>query len=72
MNKLVATCLESKIFVYDMRTQHPTEGFACATEKVRKANLTLDARPYDTCCCNSEIIRSIFPPVNVTYIVFHE
>lgn len=35
MNKLVATTLESKFHVYDMRTQHPTKGFACVTEKVR-------------------------------------
>ena len=34
MNKLVATCLESKFHVFDMRTQHPTKGFAQLTEKV--------------------------------------
>lgn len=34
MNKLVATSLESKFYVYDMRTQHPTKGFASLTEKV--------------------------------------
>ena len=34
MNKLVATTLESKFHVYDMRTQHPTKGFASLTEKV--------------------------------------
>ena len=34
MNKLVATTLESKFYVYDMRTQHPTKGFASLTEKV--------------------------------------
>jgi len=37
MNKLVATCLESKIHVFDMRTQHPNKGFACLTEKVTLA-----------------------------------
>jgi hypothetical protein len=34
MNKLVATTLESKFFLWDMRTQHPTKGFAMLTEKV--------------------------------------
>lgn len=34
MNKLVATTLESKFHVFDMRTQHPTQGFASLTEKV--------------------------------------
>ena len=34
MNKLVTTCLESKIHVYDLRTQHPTNGFASLSEKV--------------------------------------
>ena len=34
MNKLVATTLESKFSVYDLRTQHPTKGFAALTEKV--------------------------------------
>ena len=35
MNKLVATTLESKFSVYDLRTQHPTKGFTALTEKVR-------------------------------------
>ena len=34
MNKMVATSLESKFFVYDMRTQHPTKGFSVLREKV--------------------------------------
>ena len=34
MNKLVATCLESKVHVFDVRTQHPRKGFASVTEKV--------------------------------------
>lgn len=34
MNKLVATCLESKFHVYDLQTQHPKKGFAKFTEKV--------------------------------------
>ena len=29
MNKLVATTLEHLMHVYDVRTQHPDEGFAC-------------------------------------------
>ena len=34
MNKLVATSLEGKFQVFDMRTQHPTKGFASVSEKV--------------------------------------
>ena len=34
MNKLVATTLESKIHVFDMKTQHPEKGFASVVEKV--------------------------------------
>ncbi|KAL2919813.1 hypothetical protein HK105_200730 [Polyrhizophydium stewartii] len=33
MNKLVVAGLESKVHVFDMRTQHPKEGFASVTEK---------------------------------------
>lgn len=35
MNKLVATSLEGKFHVYDLRTQHPTKGFASVAEKVK-------------------------------------
>lgn len=34
MNKMVVTTLESKFRVYDMRTQHKTEGFAYLSQKV--------------------------------------
>lgn len=34
MNKLVATSLEGNFHVFDMRTQHPTKGFASVSEKV--------------------------------------
>ena len=34
MNKLVATTLESRFYVWDMRTQHPTKGFSSLSEKV--------------------------------------
>ena len=34
MNKLLATTLESKFHVFDLRTQHPEKGFAKLTEKV--------------------------------------
>jgi len=34
MNKLVATTLESKIHVFDMKTQHNEKGFASVVEKV--------------------------------------
>lgn len=36
MNKLLVTTLESRFRVYDMRTQHPTDGFAYLNEKVRR------------------------------------
>jgi WD40 repeat protein len=39
MNKLVATTLESKFMVYDMRTEHPTEGFTCKTERAHKSTV---------------------------------
>ena len=28
MNKIIATSLEGKIYAYDLRTNHPTEGFS--------------------------------------------
>lgn len=34
MNKLVATTLESKIYLFDLKTQHPKKGFAYLSEKV--------------------------------------
>lgn len=33
MNKMVITTLEGGLHVYDMRTQHPTKGFASTSEK---------------------------------------
>ncbi|XP_078086520.1 dynein axonemal assembly factor 10 [Mustelus asterias] len=39
MNKLVATSLEGKFHVFDMRTQHPTKGFASVSEKVYKSTI---------------------------------
>ena len=39
MNKLVATTLESKFHVFDVRTQHPEKGFASLSEKVNRCNL---------------------------------
>jgi hypothetical protein len=41
MNKLLATTLESKIHMFDMRTQHPEKGFACATEKAHNSTVWL-------------------------------
>lgn len=35
MNKLVATTLESKFYLFDLKTQHPKKGFTYLTEKVR-------------------------------------
>ena len=34
MNKFVATCLESRLCLYDARTQHPTHGFAGRVDNV--------------------------------------
>lgn len=34
MNKLVATTLEAKFHVYDLRTHHPQKGFTSLSEKV--------------------------------------
>ncbi|KAJ8248044.1 hypothetical protein GJAV_G00237580 [Gymnothorax javanicus] len=39
MNKLVATSLEGKFHVFDMRTQHPTKGFASVSEKAHKSSV---------------------------------
>ncbi|KAJ8928212.1 hypothetical protein NQ314_019276, partial [Rhamnusium bicolor] len=39
MNKLVATTLESKIYCFDVRTQHPKKGFACLTEKAHDSTV---------------------------------
>lgn len=39
MNKMAVTTLESKFRVFDMRTQHPTEGFACLSEKAHKSTV---------------------------------
>ena len=40
MNKLVATTLESKFHVFDVRTQHPKKGFASLSEKVNCSNVS--------------------------------
>lgn len=39
MNKLVATTLESKFHVFDVRTQHPEKGFASLSEKAHKSTV---------------------------------
>jgi WD40 repeat protein len=39
MNKLLVTTLEQRFRVFDTRTQHPTEGFACLTEKAHKSTV---------------------------------
>lgn len=39
MNKLVATTLESKIFCFDVRTQHPKKGFAHLIEKAHDSTV---------------------------------
>lgn len=44
MNKLVATSLEAKFHCFDMRTQHPTKGFASVSEKAHKSTTVWGAR----------------------------
>jgi WD repeat-containing protein 92 len=39
MNKLAVTTLESRYRVFDMRTQHPSQGFAYLSEKAHKATV---------------------------------
>lgn len=39
MNKLIVTTLESKFRVYDMRTEHPTDGFAHVQAKAHKSTV---------------------------------
>ncbi|CAF1171972.1 unnamed protein product [Rotaria sordida] len=41
MNKLVATTLESKIHVFDMKTQHNEKGFASVVEKAHNSTVWL-------------------------------
>jgi hypothetical protein len=41
MNKLAATMLESKFRLFDMRTQHPVEGFARLEERCHKSTVWL-------------------------------
>uniref|UniRef100_UPI00358F3E1A dynein axonemal assembly factor 10 isoform X1 n=1 Tax=Myxine glutinosa TaxID=7769 RepID=UPI00358F3E1A len=41
MNKLVATSLEGKFHVFDLRTQHPKKGFASVMEKAHKSTVWL-------------------------------
>jgi len=40
-NKLAVTTLESRMRVFDLRTQHPEEGFACVTERAHKSTVWL-------------------------------
>jgi len=39
MNKMIVTTLESKFRLFDMRTQHPSEGFTFLTEKAHRATV---------------------------------
>ncbi|XP_011166266.1 WD repeat-containing protein 92 [Solenopsis invicta] len=41
MNKLVATTLESKFYLFDLKTQHPKKGFAYLVEKAHKSTVWL-------------------------------
>lgn len=39
MNKMGVTTLESRFRIFDMRTQHPTQGYSCLSEKAHKATV---------------------------------
>lgn len=39
MNKLVATTLESKVYCFDVRTQHPKKGFVSVVEKAHNSTV---------------------------------
>lgn len=41
MNKFVATCLESRLCLYDARMQHPSRGFAGRVDKVGRVAASL-------------------------------
>ena len=41
MNKLVATTLESKLYLFDLKTQHPKKGFAYLSEKAHDSTVWL-------------------------------
>lgn len=41
MNKVVVTTLESSFMCFDMRTQHPNDGFASFTEKAHRSTIWL-------------------------------
>mmetsp|Transcript_3188 Transcript_3188/g.6448 ORF Transcript_3188/g.6448 Transcript_3188/m.6448 type:complete len:358 (-) Transcript_3188:22-1095(-) len=41
MNKMVVTTLESKFRCYDLRTQHPEDGFASLSERAHKSTVWL-------------------------------
>mmetsp|Transcript_42043 Transcript_42043/g.131716 ORF Transcript_42043/g.131716 Transcript_42043/m.131716 type:complete len:322 (-) Transcript_42043:22-987(-) len=41
MNKLIVTTLESKYKLFDVRTQHPEEGFSALSERAHKATVWL-------------------------------
>ncbi|KAL2745811.1 dynein axonemal assembly factor 10 [Vespula maculifrons] len=39
MNKLVATTLEAKFYLFDLKTQHPKKGYAYLVEKAHKSTI---------------------------------
>lgn len=79
MNKLVATSLEGKFHVFDLRTQHPTKGFASVCEKVqwvtpgevRQTGVWLRQMEkmsqihYHYCCFNCRTVLTVFIAVSV-------
>ena len=50
MNKMVATTLEAKFHVFDLRTHHPQNGFASLTEKVHTHKINLYRHMHYVMC----------------------
>ena len=57
MNKLVATTLESTYHVFDLRTQHPTKGFASLKESVSLQFRSLQTPSLVSQISNSTVFR---------------
>ena len=60
MNKMVATTLEAKFHIFDLRTHHPQSGFTSLTEKV----LAHKVKYYTYALCHGNFYDSVnFDPV---------
>lgn len=65
MNKMVATTLEAKFHVYDLRTHHPQKGFTSLTEKVYMN--TIDSLGNEVLCIRT--LSAIMPPLVVGLVI---